>query len=87
MRPPVTLAGVCSDAVSHELERQHQEELRLSLRKPHAEASEVAEWGMKEWCAGLPDDADLVDPASGLPVRWQPDEGWFPQPPSLIKED
>jgi hypothetical protein len=64
------------DAVRHELDRQRREELRLSLRNPHAEASQVAEWGMREWCAGLPDDSDLLDPASGRPVRWRRDEGW-----------
>jgi len=71
------------DAVRHELDRQRREELRLSLRNPHAEASQVAEWGLGEWCAGLPDDSDLLDPASGRPVRWQPDEGWSSAPTSI----
>jgi len=43
VRPPLTLAGVCLDAVSHELERQHQEALRRSLRSPHAEAASGGE--------------------------------------------
>jgi Arc/MetJ-type ribon-helix-helix transcriptional regulator len=64
------------DAVRHELERQRREELLVSLRNPHEESLQVADLGMDDWSAGLPDDADLVDPTSGRAVRWRAGEGW-----------
>ena len=64
------------EAVRHELERQRRQELRLSLQNPHEESKQVAELGMKDWCAGLSEDSDLVDPGSGHGVRWRADEGW-----------
>lgn len=75
------------DAVRHELDRQRREDLRLSLCNPHKEASQVAEWGMTEWRAGLPDDSDLLDAASGRPVRWRADEGWSSPATIPDKED
>ena len=68
------------EAVRHEIERQHREELRLSLKSPHGESEQVADLGMNDWCAGLPDDPDLVDPSSGRAVRWRKDEGWSTLP-------
>lgn len=64
------------DAVRHELERKRREELFVSLRNPHEESLQVADLGMDDWCAGLPDDVDLVDPTSGRAVRWRAGEGW-----------
>ena len=64
------------DAVRHELERQRREELLLSLRNPHEESLQVADLGIDDWCTGLPDDVDLVDPTSGRAVRWRAGEGW-----------
>ena len=68
------------DAVRHELDRQRREELRQSLRNPHEESGQVADLGMKDWCAGLPEDSDLVDADSGRAVRWRADEGWSTLP-------
>lgn len=64
------------DAVRHELERKRREELLVSLRNPHEESLQVADLGMEDWCAGIPDDVDLVDPASGRAVRWRAGHGW-----------
>jgi len=64
------------DAVRRELLRQIREELRLSLRHPHAESAQVAELGMADWGAALPDDSGLLDPRGGRAVRWHAEEGW-----------
>ena len=64
------------DAVRHELLHRRREELRLSLSNPHTEASQVADLGLNEWCAGLPDDSNLVNPGAGRSVRWRAGEGW-----------
>jgi len=64
------------NAVRRELERKRREELLVSLRNPHEESLQVADLGMDDWCAGLPDDMDLVDPTSGRAVRWRAGEGW-----------
>ena len=68
-------------AVERELLRRLKEELRLSLRNPHEESSQVAELGIEEWGASLPGESDLLDPESGRDVRWRAPEGW-----SLDKE-
>jgi Arc/MetJ-type ribon-helix-helix transcriptional regulator len=66
------------DAVRHELKRRRREELRRSLRSPHAESAQLAEAGLDEWAQGLPDEdaSDLVDLKAGTPVRWTPGKGW-----------
>jgi len=64
------------DAVRRELARQRREELRLSLRNPHEESEQVAELGVADWGAALPDDSDLLTPGSGRAVRWRAEKGW-----------
>ena len=61
------------EAVRRELQ------LRRSLRAPHSEAQDLAEAGFDDWVRSLPaeDSSDLVDTASGTPVRWVPGEGWL----------
>ena len=65
-------------AVKREIERQRREELRRSLRNSHPDAMEVAEAGLAEWSASLPEeDAEgLVDVHRGRPVKWVDGEGW-----------
>lgn len=68
-------------AVEHELARRRREELRRSLDEPHPEAAELAEAGLGEWAASLPEgDEGLVDPSAGRPVRWVEGEGWVEEP-------
>ena len=66
------------EAIRRELARRRREELKRSLREPHADASIVAEQGYAEWAGGLPeeDGANLVDLRGGTPVRWTPGKGW-----------
>jgi hypothetical protein len=65
------------DAVRRELARQRREELRVSLRNPHEETSQVAELGVADWGASLPDEPNaLLDPGSGRAVRWRAGDGW-----------
>ena len=64
-------------SVRRELDRRRREELRRSLRCPHAESESLAEAGERDWLAGLPDgDEHLVDPKEGQAVRWIPGHGW-----------
>ncbi len=65
-------------AVRHELERRRREELRRSIENPHPETIEMAEAGLADWAAGLPDEdaVGLVDPKAGKAVRWSTRKGW-----------
>lgn len=66
------------EAVERELARRRREGLRLSLSEPHPEASELADAGLAEWSAGLPEgDEDLVDMSIGRAVRWVEGQGWI----------
>ena len=63
-------------AVERELMRRRREGLHRSLERPHPEAAELAEVGLSEWGASLPEEDDLIDPSTGTPVRWVEGEGW-----------
>jgi hypothetical protein len=66
-----------AEAVEHELIRRRREGLLRSLQRPHPEAAELAETGLADWGASLPDDNEgLVDVAAGKPVRWVEGQGW-----------
>jgi len=66
-----------AEAVERELARRRREGLRLSLSKPHPEASELAEAGIAEWAARLPEgDENLVDMSTGRAVCWVDGQGW-----------
>lgn len=74
-----------AEAVRNELERRRREELRRSLRNPHAESLStgesgpaLSEQGFADWALGLPaeDVEGLVDSSAGRPVRWVAGEGW-----------
>jgi post-segregation antitoxin (ccd killing protein) len=70
-----------AEAVEHELDRRRREGLRRSLEHPRPEVAELADAGIDEWAASLPDsDEGLVDMAAGKPVRWAPGEGWIEEP-------
>lgn len=65
------------DAVQREVARRRQEELRRSLREPHPDTEQTAQLGMDEWAGQVvDDDEDLVEPAVGKAVRWEPGRGW-----------
>lgn len=66
------------EAARHELKRRRRVWLRQSLRNPHAETGEIAEAGLGDWAASLPDEdaTGLVDLEAGVEVRWRPGEGW-----------
>ena len=65
-------------ATERELELRRRQALERSMSNPHPESSQVAEAGIEEWGQGWgsPADDDLVDPAAGRPVRWNPGLGW-----------
>ncbi|GAB4336374.1 MAG: hypothetical protein Kow0010_24160 [Dehalococcoidia bacterium] len=70
------------DAVERELARRRQEALRRSLEHPHPEAAELADAGLEEWTASLPEgDEQLLDMSAGTPVRWVDGEGWVEECP------
>ena len=64
-------------AVTRELDRRRNEQLRTSLRHPHPESLEMAEVDFATWAEGLPGDtSDLIAPGAGEGVRWAADRGW-----------
>ena len=66
-----------AEAVEHELERRRRDGLLRSLATPHAEADELADTGLADWGASLPEgDEGLVDETAGKPVRWVDGQGW-----------
>lgn len=66
-----------TEAVEHELVRRRRKGLLRSLEHPHPEAAELAETGLADWGASLPEgDGGLVDEAAGKPVRWVEGQGW-----------
>jgi hypothetical protein len=69
------------NAVEHELARRRREGLRRSLEHPHPEAADLADTGLDEWAASLPEgDEGLLDMSAGTPVRWDEGEGWVEEP-------
>ncbi|HEY8943036.1 MAG TPA: hypothetical protein VIM73_02190 [Polyangiaceae bacterium] len=66
-----------AQAVKHELVRRQRQLLLRSLENPHPEAAELAETGLGDWRASLPQgDDDLVDDTAGTAVRWVEGVGW-----------
>ena len=65
-----------AEAVEHELARRRREALLSSVSNPHPETADLADTGLGEWTADLPDDEGLVDPAGGTAVRWVEGQGW-----------
>jgi predicted transcriptional regulator len=69
-----------AEAVEHELVRRRRDGLLRSLKNPHPEAAELAETGLADWGASLPEgDEGLVDVNAGRPVRWIKGQGWVEQ--------
>ena len=70
-----------AEAVEHELALRRRQALLLSLEHPHQEIGEVAELGLGDWAASLPDDPEsLVDVTAGTSVRWVEGHGWIEDP-------
>lgn len=65
-----------AEAVAHELARRRHEALLSSVRNPHPETVDLADAGLGDWTADLPDDEGLVDAAGGTAVRWVEGQGW-----------
>jgi hypothetical protein len=65
-------------AVEHELERRRREQLMASLDNPHPDSMKLADSGLDDWAERVPpeDVEGLVDPSSGVRVRWDPEHGW-----------
>ena len=55
------------------------ENVEVSKMEAHA----LAEAGLAEWAAGLPDEdtEDMMLPESWTPVRWEPVVGWVKRTP------
>ena len=69
-----------AEAVRHELKRRRSQELERSLEHPHPDSLATASLGLQTWAESLPTgDADLLDPAAGVPVSWSPGMGWDEQ--------
>ncbi len=69
-----------AEAVKHELVRRRREGLLRSISAPHAEAVELADVGLADWGASLPDDDDIVDMGAGKAVRWVEGQGFLEEP-------
>lgn len=69
-----------AQAVGNELARRRQEALLQSVSNPHPESSELADAGLADWTADLPDDEGLVDADGGTSVRWVEGRGWVTEP-------
>ena len=69
-----------AEAVERELVRRRREGLLRSLDRPHPEGAELAELGIAEWGASLPEEDDLIDLSTGTAVRWVEGEGWQEEP-------
>ena len=66
-----------AEAVRNELARRKRHAFLESLATPHPESMAPAETGLGTWPEGSPDeDAQLLEPSAGRPVRWVPDAGW-----------
>ena len=66
-----------AEAVRHELKRRQRQELRRSLEHPHPDSLATASLGLRSWAVSLPaGDADLLDPAAGVPPNRSPGLGW-----------
>lgn len=68
-----------AEAVQHELARRRRDALLQSIRSPHPETTELADSGLADWTADLPEDEGLIDPAAGTAVRWIEGQGWVKQ--------
>jgi post-segregation antitoxin (ccd killing protein) len=66
-----------AEAVVHELARRRREALLSSVENPHAETAGLADTGLGDWTADLPDDEGLVDVTGGTAVRWVEGKGWI----------
>jgi hypothetical protein len=65
-----------AQAVEHELARRRRESLLRSVSNPHRETADLADAGLGELSANLPDEEGLVDVAGGTAVRWIEGQGW-----------
>ena len=65
-----------AEAIEHELARRRREALLSSVRSPHPETADLADTGLGDWTAELPDEEGLVDVSGGTAVRWVEGEGW-----------
>ncbi len=65
-----------AEAVEHELARRRRESLLNSVSNPHPETADLADTGLGDWTADLPDEGGLVDVAGGTAVRWVEGQGW-----------
>ena len=65
-----------AEAVGHELARRRRESLLSSVSHPHPETADLADAGLGDWTADLPDEDGLLDVAGGTAVRWVEGQGW-----------
>ena len=71
-----------AEAAERELVRRRREGMLRSLEAPHPETADLADAGLADWDASLPQDEEsLVDIAAGTPVLWVPGQGWTDQRP------
>jgi hypothetical protein len=76
-RPKGTAARFIAEAVEHELARRRREALFDSVKNPHPETMDMADSGLGDWTAGLPDDEGSSILREGLPFAGWKDKGWL----------
>lgn len=69
-----------SEAIARELARRRRATLLSSVRAPHPETVDLADAGLGDWTADLPEDEALVDVAGGTAVQWVEARGWVKEP-------
>lgn len=66
-----------AEAVANELQRRRRLALLRSLQDPHPDSLTEARLGLQDWAESLGDaETDLLDPSTGVPVRWSQEQGW-----------
>lgn len=69
-----------AEAIERELARRRRATLLSSVRAPHPETVDLADAGLGDWTADLPEDEALVNVADGTAVRWVEARGWVKDP-------
>jgi hypothetical protein len=69
-----------AEAVERELARRRGAARLTSVSNPHPETADLADPGLGDWTADLPDEQGLVDVCGGTAVRWVEGQGWVKGP-------
>ncbi len=63
------------EAIRHSLDYRRRLALRESLTEPHPETGSLESEGFDEWAGELPAEG-LIEPDTGVELRWVEGSGW-----------